>query len=177
MADDLERFIEEHKMKLARDKAELECDPPYMEIRTKRTDPISEMDAAVKIKENLSPNIQHVRESIRINVHKDENIGLSLPLGEEYERKKHKLKEELRQDYRKFIAQKNARNNDTDQSTQGLSLPIGERRSAKLSLSAFDFFPLDCWKSCLSTKLALELRFAEQLQDSSQSVFSPLFCG
>lgn len=33
------------------------------------------------------------------------DYGLSLPLGEEYERKKHKLKEELRQDYRRYLSQ------------------------------------------------------------------------
>lgn len=33
------------------------------------------------------------------------DYGLSLPLGEEYERKKHKLKEELRQDYRRYLTQ------------------------------------------------------------------------
>lgn len=31
--------------------------------------------------------------------------GVSLPLGEEYERKKHKLQEELRNDYRKYKAE------------------------------------------------------------------------
>lgn len=30
---------------------------------------------------------------------------MSLPLGEEYERKKHKLKEERRQDYRRYLSQ------------------------------------------------------------------------
>lgn len=33
------------------------------------------------------------------------DYGLSLPLGEEYENKKHKLKEELRQDYRRYLSQ------------------------------------------------------------------------
>lgn len=33
------------------------------------------------------------------------DYGLSLPLGEDYERKKHKLKEELRQDYRHYLTQ------------------------------------------------------------------------
>ena len=31
MADNLDEFIEERKVRLARDKAELESDPPYME--------------------------------------------------------------------------------------------------------------------------------------------------
>ena len=35
MADNLDEFIEERKAKLARDKAELESDPPYMEMKVK----------------------------------------------------------------------------------------------------------------------------------------------
>lgn len=35
----------------------------------------------------------------------EESSGLSLPLGEEYERKKQKLKEELRLDYRRFMSE------------------------------------------------------------------------
>lgn len=35
MAEDLEKFIEDQKAKLAQDKAELENDPPYMEIRVR----------------------------------------------------------------------------------------------------------------------------------------------
>lgn len=35
MVDDLEKFIEDQKAKLAQDKAELENDPPYMEMRVR----------------------------------------------------------------------------------------------------------------------------------------------
>lgn len=35
MADNLDEFIEERKAKLAKDKAELESDPPYMEMKVK----------------------------------------------------------------------------------------------------------------------------------------------
>uniref|UniRef100_A0A8C0GVU8 Uncharacterized protein n=1 Tax=Chelonoidis abingdonii TaxID=106734 RepID=A0A8C0GVU8_CHEAB len=35
MANDLDQFIEDQKAKLAQDKAELENDPPYMEIRVR----------------------------------------------------------------------------------------------------------------------------------------------
>ncbi|XP_009867842.1 PREDICTED: centrosome and spindle pole-associated protein 1, partial [Apaloderma vittatum] len=63
------------------------------------------------------------------------DYGLSLPLGEEYERKKHKLREELRQDYRRYLSQKNyLTTGEVDPYTQGLSLPIDERRSAKEKL-------------------------------------------
>lgn len=33
MTDNLDEFIEERKAKLARDKTELESDPPYMEMK------------------------------------------------------------------------------------------------------------------------------------------------
>lgn len=35
----------------------------------------------------------------------DEGYGLSLQLGEEYEKKKQKLKEELRLDYRRYVSE------------------------------------------------------------------------
>ncbi|XP_043395466.1 centrosome and spindle pole-associated protein 1 isoform X5 [Chelonia mydas] len=129
MANDLDQFIEDQKAKLAQDKAELENDPPYMEIRSKGAEKLSETSKVLisMAKENIPPNSQQ-------NYFLDE-YGLSLPLGDEYERKKHKLKEELRQDYRRYLSQKNyLTTNEVDPYTQGLSLPIGERRSAKEKL-------------------------------------------
>ncbi|XP_073187040.1 centrosome and spindle pole-associated protein 1 isoform X4 [Lepidochelys kempii] len=134
MVNDLDQFIEDQKAKLAQDKAELENDPPYMEIRSKGAEKLSETSKVLisMAKENIPPNSQQ-------NYFLDE-YGLSLPLGDEYERKKHKLKEELRQDYRRYLSQgisqaKRKKNylttNEVDPYTQGLSLPIGERRSAK----------------------------------------------
>ncbi|XP_023373313.1 centrosome and spindle pole-associated protein 1 isoform X2 [Otolemur garnettii] len=85
-------------------------------------------------KENIPPNSQQTMGSLGID------YGLSLPLGEDYERKKHKLKEELRQDYRRYLTQgitqaKRKKNylstGEPDPSTLGVSLPIGERLSAK----------------------------------------------
>lgn len=49
--------------------------------------------------------IQNSRIIIFNGVKLSGDYGLSLPLGEEYERKKHKLKEELRQDYRRYLSQ------------------------------------------------------------------------
>ncbi|XP_030822303.1 centrosome and spindle pole-associated protein 1 isoform X5 [Camarhynchus parvulus] len=126
MADDLEKFIEDQKAKLAQDKAELENDPPYMEMRNKESEKLSETSKMLisMAKENIPPNSQ---QNYPLG-----DYGLSLPLGEEYERKKHKLKEELRQDYRRYLSQKNYLTTDeVDPYTQGLSLPIDERRSAK----------------------------------------------
>ncbi|KAM6375286.1 centrosome and spindle pole-associated protein 1 isoform 7-T13 [Alca torda] len=142
MADDLDKSIEDQKAKLARDKAELENDPPYMEMRqsilfcfqNKESEKLSETSKMLisMAKENIPPNSQ---QNYPLG-----DYGLSLPLGEEYERKKHKLKEELRQDYRRYLSQgisqaKRKKNylttGEVDPYTQGLSLPIDERRSAK----------------------------------------------
>ncbi|XP_044101442.1 centrosome and spindle pole-associated protein 1 isoform X9 [Neovison vison] len=131
MADNLDEFIEERKAKLAKDKAELESDPPYMEMKGKASEKLSENSKILisMAKENIPPNSQQTRNSLGID------YGLSLPLGEDYERKKHKLKEELRQDYRRYLTQKNfLSTSETDPSTLGVSLPIGERLSAKESL-------------------------------------------
>ncbi|XP_013373608.1 PREDICTED: centrosome and spindle pole-associated protein 1 isoform X9 [Chinchilla lanigera] len=136
MDDDLDKFIEERKAKLAKDKAELKHDPPYMEMKGKTSEQLSENSKMLisMAKENIPPNSQQTKGSLGID------YGLSLPLGEDYERKKHKLKEELRQDYRRYLTQgitqaKRKKNflstGETDPSTLGVSLPIGERLSAK----------------------------------------------
>nr|KAF6326205.1 centrosome and spindle pole associated protein 1 [Pipistrellus kuhlii] len=136
MADNLDKFIEERKAKLAQEKAELESDPPYMEMKEKASEKLSENSKILisMAKENIPPNSQQPRGSLGLD------YGLSLPLGEDYERKKHKLKEELRQDYRRYLTQgiteaKRKKNFlstiETDPSTLGVSLPIGDRLSAK----------------------------------------------
>ncbi|XP_076780493.1 centrosome and spindle pole-associated protein 1 isoform X4 [Arvicanthis niloticus] len=128
MADSLDEFIEEQKAKLAKDKAELESDPPYMEMKGKASEKLSENSKILisMAKENIPPNSQQPKGSLGID------YGLSLPLGEDYEQKKHKLKEELRQDYRRYLTQKNfLSTGETDPSTLGVSLPIDERLSAK----------------------------------------------
>ncbi|XP_065751091.1 centrosome and spindle pole-associated protein 1 isoform X3 [Phocoena phocoena] len=101
MTDNLDEFIEERKAKLARDKAELESDPPYMEMKGTSSEKLSENSKILisMAKENIPPNSQQTKGSLGID------YGLSLPLGEDYERKKHKLKEELRQDYRRYLTQ------------------------------------------------------------------------
>ncbi|XP_047697903.1 centrosome and spindle pole-associated protein 1 isoform X8 [Prionailurus viverrinus] len=118
MADNLDEFIEEHKAKLAKDKAELESDPPYMEMKGKASEKLSENSKILisMAKENIPPNSQQTRSSLGID------YGLSLPLGEDYERKKHKLKEELRQDYRRYLTQerlKLERNKEYNQFLRG----------------------------------------------------------
>ncbi|XP_065122780.1 centrosome and spindle pole associated protein 1 isoform X1 [Paramisgurnus dabryanus] len=86
MDEVLEKFLKDQKIKIAEEKASLKQDPPYMEIRRHK-------ERGHLQKENIHP----------ITSQQD---GASLPLGEEYERKKHKLQEELRKDYRKFMAEK-----------------------------------------------------------------------
>ncbi|XP_058650413.1 centrosome and spindle pole-associated protein 1 isoform X1 [Onychostoma macrolepis] len=85
MDEVLEKFLEHQKSKIAEEKACLEQEPPYMEMR-RRT-------GHALLKENIPPRTS-------------QQDGVSLPLGEEYERKKHKLQEELRNDYRKYKAEK-----------------------------------------------------------------------
>ncbi|KAA0718772.1 Centrosome and spindle pole associated protein 1 [Triplophysa tibetana] len=85
MDEVLEKFLEDQKMKIAEEKACLEQDPPYMEIRRRKDHGLQ--------KENLHP----------ITSQQD---AVSLPLGEEYERKKHRLQEELRKDYRKYMVER-----------------------------------------------------------------------
>ncbi|XP_011740444.2 centrosome and spindle pole-associated protein 1 isoform X7 [Macaca nemestrina] len=118
MADNLDEFIEERKAKLAKDKAELESDPPYMEMKHKLSEKLSENSKILisMAKENIPPNSQQTRGSLGID------YGLSLPLGDDYERKKHKLKEELRQDYRRYLTQerlKLERNKEYNQFLRG----------------------------------------------------------
>ncbi|XP_057646293.1 centrosome and spindle pole-associated protein 1 isoform X7 [Chionomys nivalis] len=128
MTDSLDEFLEEQKAKVARDRAQLERDPPYMEMKGKAAEKLSENSKLLisMAKENIPPNSQQPKGSLGID------YGLSLPLGEDYERKKHKLKEELRQDYRRYLTQKNfLSTGETDPSTLGVSLPIDERLSAK----------------------------------------------
>ncbi|KAJ7406035.1 Centrosome and spindle pole-associated protein 1 [Pitangus sulphuratus] len=121
MADDLDKSIEEHKAKFAQDKAELENDPPYMEMRIFKNLYATRHTQTVKM----------IFNGVKLSG----DYGMSLPLGEEYERKKHKLKEELREDYRRYLSQKNyLTTGEVDPYTQGLSLPIDERRSAKEKL-------------------------------------------
>ncbi|XP_018409709.1 PREDICTED: centrosome and spindle pole-associated protein 1 [Nanorana parkeri] len=142
MGDDLDHFIEEQRTKLAQDKAAMEKDPPYMEIRSKRLENTRDADRprAYTLKENIPPDRHPQKETAQVIQSEDVSYGLSLPLGEDYERKKHKLKEELRQDYRRYLTKGNAQakrkkhlasTGEVNPATQGLSLPIGERLSGK----------------------------------------------
>ncbi|KAH0521568.1 Centrosome and spindle pole associated protein 1 [Microtus ochrogaster] len=104
MTDSLDEFLEEQKAKVARDRAQLERDPPYMEMKARLGKAAEKLSENSKLlismaKENIPPNSQQPKGSLGID------YGLSLPLGEDYERKKHKLKEELRQDYRRYLTQ------------------------------------------------------------------------
>uniref|UniRef100_A0A7I2V4U4 Centrosome and spindle pole associated protein 1 n=1 Tax=Homo sapiens TaxID=9606 RepID=A0A7I2V4U4_HUMAN len=66
MADNLDEFIEEQKARLAEDKAELESDPPYMEMKGKLSAKLSENSKILisMAKENIPPNSQQTRGSL-----------------------------------------------------------------------------------------------------------------
>ncbi|XP_027140182.1 centrosome and spindle pole associated protein 1 isoform X3 [Larimichthys crocea] len=93
MDDELENFIRERKARVAEDKAMLEQDPPYMEIKAK---PHRAYESTVK--ENIPPKSTAQG--------KEESCSVGLPLGIDYERKKQRLQHELRMDYRRYMAQK-----------------------------------------------------------------------
>ncbi|XP_078147664.1 centrosome and spindle pole-associated protein 1 [Centroberyx gerrardi] len=69
------------------------------------------------------------------NPDKGDDFGLSLLLGAEYEKKKQKLQQELRLDYKHYVSKKkDLKAGEPRPQPQSLSLPIGERRSAKEKL-------------------------------------------
>ncbi|XP_067290693.1 centrosome and spindle pole-associated protein 1 isoform X2 [Pseudorasbora parva] len=106
----------------------------FMEERKASTQeaPYMEMKTSFGNKENIKP-AQKIPS--RPKQTKEESFGLSLPLGEEYERKKQKLKQELRLDYRRFVSEKkNLMIADPLPQSRMMSLPIKERRSAKEKL-------------------------------------------
>ncbi|RXM27147.1 Centrosome and spindle pole-associated protein 1 [Acipenser ruthenus] len=132
MADELEIFLEEQKARFARDKANQEQDPPYMEIRTK-PDPVYNSS----IKENIPPSKWPSTQKLHNNNVKEENSDLSLPLGYEYERKKHKLKQELRQDYRRYMAQarlQSERNQEYNQFLRGQEENVALKKEARSTI-------------------------------------------
>ncbi|CAM9708361.1 unnamed protein product [Lampetra planeri] len=89
--DELERFLREQKAKIARDQAQLERDLPYMEMQDHESE---------SMKENIPQRGSN--DKLKYN---DDSSTLGLPLGAEYEKKKQKLKEQLRQDYRRYMAE------------------------------------------------------------------------
>uniref|UniRef100_A0A9J8BUZ3 Centrosome and spindle pole associated protein 1 n=1 Tax=Cyprinus carpio carpio TaxID=630221 RepID=A0A9J8BUZ3_CYPCA len=104
----------------------------FMEERKANTEeaPYMEMKTSFGNKENIKP--ANKKQPSHPKQTKEESFGLSLPLGEEYERKKQKLKQELRLDYRHFMSEKkNLIIADPLPQSHMLSLPIKERRSAK----------------------------------------------
>ncbi|KAM4554932.1 centrosome and spindle pole-associated protein 1-like isoform 1-T2 [Odontesthes bonariensis] len=117
MDDELESFIRERKARVAEDKASLEQDPPYMEMKEK---PHKAYGSTVK--ENNPPKL--------IAQRKDESCAVGLPLGVEYEKKKQRLQHELRMDYRRFMAQKK----HFDPEEPGALTHYDNRRSVKLPL-------------------------------------------
>uniref|UniRef100_A0ACB8FE64 Uncharacterized protein n=1 Tax=Sphaerodactylus townsendi TaxID=933632 RepID=A0ACB8FE64_9SAUR len=60
MTDNLDQFIEDQKAKLAQDKAKLENDPPYMEMRSRSAEKLTETNRMLisMAKENIPPNNQ-----------------------------------------------------------------------------------------------------------------------
>ncbi|XP_057179230.1 centrosome and spindle pole-associated protein 1 isoform X2 [Triplophysa rosa] len=114
----ISNFMEERKATVE--------EAPYMEMKTRVNDKNQEKD---DIKPAYKTQPSQAKQT------KEESSGLSLPLGEEYEKKKQKLKEELRLDYRRFMSEKKNRSiADPLPQSHMLSLPIREHKSAKEKL-------------------------------------------
>ncbi|KAI4818791.1 hypothetical protein KUCAC02_004091 [Chaenocephalus aceratus] len=92
MDDELEIFIRERRARVAEDKASLEQDPPYMDLKAK-----PHRAYVFTVKENIPPKSK--------TQGKEDSCCVGLPLGVEYERKKQRLQHELRMDYRRYMAQ------------------------------------------------------------------------
>ncbi|XP_072768358.1 centrosome and spindle pole-associated protein 1-like isoform X5 [Nerophis lumbriciformis] len=90
--DELENFIRERKARVAQDRASLEEDAPYMEIRAK-----PHRSYRSTIKENIPPKLTPQE--------KEEIYSVGLPLGVEYDKKKKRLQHERRMEYRNYMAQ------------------------------------------------------------------------
>ncbi|XP_026042074.1 centrosome and spindle pole associated protein 1-like isoform X3 [Astatotilapia calliptera] len=103
MDDELENFIMERKARVAEDKACLEQDPPYMEMKAK---PYRGYGSTAK--ENIPPKSKAQGRGIDPGHNlSQESCSVGLPLGVEYERKKQRLQHELRMDYRRYMTRKN----------------------------------------------------------------------
>ncbi|KAL7840815.1 hypothetical protein AOLI_G00261380 [Acnodon oligacanthus] len=88
--------------------------------------PYMEMKSSV----NFQPEKEDSTSQPRQN--KEEGCGLSLQLGEEYERKKQKLKEELRLDYRRYVTEKKEfGGGEVFRHPLTQPVPVRERKSAK----------------------------------------------
>ncbi|XP_038157389.1 centrosome and spindle pole-associated protein 1-like isoform X2 [Cyprinodon tularosa] len=118
MEDELEKFIRESKARVAEDKACLEQEPPYMEIMAKPS-----RTRGSSVKENIPPRTA--------NQAKEESCSAGLPLGAEYEKKKHRLQNELRMDYRRYMAQQ--LQPETDVPKQRLTWDRGLLRAPQLA--------------------------------------------
>ncbi|XP_032815395.2 centrosome and spindle pole associated protein 1-like isoform X3 [Petromyzon marinus] len=103
--DELERFLREQKAKIARDQAQLERDLPYMEMQAQ---PKQHTHIQDHESESMKENIPQRGSNDKLKYNDDPSTH-GLPLGAEYEKKKQKLKEQLRQDYRRYMAEKNFR--------------------------------------------------------------------
>ncbi|XP_062336348.1 centrosome and spindle pole-associated protein 1 [Osmerus eperlanus] len=114
-------FVLDQREKVAKDSERLENDPPYMEIKTK-ADPKDDV-----VLTDTRATWKKISKPVR-----EDNSGLSWQLGAEYEMKKQRLQQELRLEFRNYASQdKDLNVGEPGPQPQYLSLPIGERRSAK----------------------------------------------
>ncbi|KAJ8011852.1 hypothetical protein DPEC_G00062580 [Dallia pectoralis] len=127
MDDELDNFIQQHKASVAEDKTSLEKDPPpYLDIRKN-----DHKDYESILKENIPPIKSSTTQE------KDESCCLSLSLGDDCERQKIKLQQELRLDYRRYMAQRKS----IYSTKPDTFISLGERRATKERLDSLRTSP------------------------------------
>ncbi|XP_017261942.1 centrosome and spindle pole-associated protein 1 isoform X2 [Kryptolebias marmoratus] len=81
---------------------------------------------------SFSRNSSETSDKTKCDTAFTQGLGSTFQLGSDYERKKHKLLQELQLDYKDYVAKKNnLKTHEPDSHQQGLSLPINERASIK----------------------------------------------
>ncbi|XP_053285484.1 centrosome and spindle pole-associated protein 1 isoform X3 [Pleuronectes platessa] len=149
MDDELEDFIRERKARVAEDKASLQQDPSYMEIKAKPNRAYE-----LTVKENIPPkNVAQRKDECLLS---EENF--CLPLGVEYERKKQRLQHELRLDFRHYMAQKKI----FDPAAPGPLIHLNNRGSVKQKL--------EDWTGVLPKQRASSRRDAATLTEDSRGL-------
>ncbi|XP_028971982.2 centrosome and spindle pole-associated protein 1 isoform X2 [Esox lucius] len=131
----LDNFLEDQKEPSQESACLEEEDLPYMTIKTKtiRVNPVKENDAPF----DWTSTPRRLQ-----TLGKDESSGLSLQLGAEYEQKKQKLQEELRSEYRRFVAQdklRDERNKEYNLFLKGWSGQTSRRSSKPAQFQAPEF--------------------------------------
>uniref|UniRef100_H2YJE5 Uncharacterized protein n=1 Tax=Ciona savignyi TaxID=51511 RepID=H2YJE5_CIOSA len=182
--EDMERFIAEQRNKIARDRDTLQRNPTsavtdyIMDEAEKRSHIKSRRPVVVE--ENMIPDpVQH--EIAGKQVKTKPPTPQLFKLGEDYLKQKEKLKEELRLEYRKALAEKQVRTtgirgqysenyaqnaySKKDPNDLGLSLPIRDHLSAKTNQAIPSKSATETYKDLLDRKRRQEKAYRDDDDD------------